>query len=1579
MITETDALRDDPVAETKRPFTDRFTHGAERKAVGQCVAPAGGPERERESTGKGSMAVFKVDNVEDLYEMGDVLGSGHFGQVREVRERATGACWAGKFLKLQKCASSRLGMERKKVEKEVEILQVLQHPNIMALKDVFESRAEVVLIVELISGGELFDFIAEKDNLSETEAIGFIKQILEGLRYMHSKNIAHFDLKPENIMLSDKDAPLPNIKIIDFGLAQHLPQGEEYKSMAGTPQYIGPEVINYEPLTVASDMWSIGVITYILLSGMSPFQDYTDEETLKNIIGMKYTFDERHFKETTEMAKDFIQKLLVKDQSERMSGGVPSPSLDQAGTDDRAVQADDPRCRSSINMKNFKKLNARRKWKMSYNMVRACTRLSRLQLLCKTRAKEDKELRQCESDQEDSETHSASLLRRRLSSSTGQRERNKYLQGRACANRSCLKREQHYTDTHDDCHPSTLTSPPHSPEPPLLCVPYPAAPPCSPCPSPPPPQNAGRAPGGVTLRDLPTRHLARLDAWRRHSWEPGAVAQGSPQYENRSVSLEDLDPEEMEKVLGVALGSQRDPRRTPIIHYAQELGSLQSLTEEEVGPEPQRFSVLEGQSSQLQGCSASAPSLCGVQTRTSLRSARPTARPRSHCYESSLYSQVGGSTQSVDAAGELGSVAWGREERTEGERDSAEEREREEASSNPLERTLSFLRKMAGNRKNKEKERMKEREKEAREREARYSNGHLFTSLTVSGTTLCSACNKSITAKEALSCPTCNVTIHNRCRDTLPNCAKMKQRQQKLALVRNSSAMQGVTLRNKTPMMKERPSSAIYPSESLRQSLLGSRRGRSGLSLSKSVSTNNIAGNLNDDSPLGLRRILSQSTESLNFRNRAMSMESLNDEGEVYYASMLEELERDGQDFEADSWSMAVDSSYLQTHRKDVIKRQDVIYELIQTELHHVRTLRIMEGVFRRGMLEEVMLEPGVAHAVFPCLDRLLALHTRFLSQLLARRSRSLQPGSAANFTIHQLGDLLLEQFSAVKLYKELLARDKRFKYFIRRVSRGHLLRRHGVQECILLVTQRITKYPVLIQRILDNTKGSVEEADSLSQALVLIREMLCSVDQQVLELERTHRLQEVRARLDPRAEAEVRGGGVFRGGELMRRRLIHEGTLLWKTGGSRLKDIQVLLMTDILVFLQEKDQKFIFPCLDKSPVLSLKNLIVRDIANQERGMFLISDSTPPEMYELHAASKDDRNTWKRIIEQTVSSCPSREDFPLIETEDKALLRRLRADIQQKDREVLELLQERLPKPLPSRHPRGPERGERLLTDAIADVDRLSELLLGTNLEAPLSGSSNGHQNHRGAVVINGQEISINGTHESPVSKDRNGNQVEDRPLNEEVCHRLVNLSVQLHALQAVVIRQDSILEHSLREGSVSTAAPPSSTPIKLCRSLSRDTGLDASAGAAIGDLALLQRQHSLLQEELVRLRAAEGKLRDSEKARAQLEKQVKDMKAGSAAAPVDNAGTASSEQALPPQHKGSEVDPSPVAPLASQESGDQSQEGSDEEEEVDVGVEVEVDVGVGVEVDVKVSPRPDSPRDLQDIPEESESGAEPR
>ncbi|KAK5921491.1 hypothetical protein CgunFtcFv8_018854 [Champsocephalus gunnari] len=874
------------------------------------------------------------------------------------------------------------------------------------------------------------------------------------------------------------------------------------------------------------------------------------------------------------------------------------------------------------------------------------------------------------------------------------------------------------------------------------------------------------------------------------------------------------------------------------------------------------------------------------------------------------------------------------------------------------------------NLKNKEKVRLKEREKEAREREARLSNGHLFTSLTVSSTTLCSSCSRSITAKEALSCPACNVTIHNRCRDSLASCAKMKQKQQKLSMVRNNSALQNVTMRNKTPLMKERPSSAIYPSDSLRQSLLGSRRVRSGLSLAKSVSTNNIAG-MSEES-VGLRRILSQSTESLNFRSRTLSMESLTDDGEWWWSPLLEELQEEGRCVQADSWSLVVEPKFLQSLHKDLIKKQDVIYELIQTEFHHVRTLRIMEGVYRRGMLEEVLQEAAVVHTIFPCLDQLLEWHSSFLAQLLARRKEGLVEGSG-NFTVRRIGDLLLGQFSgqcaddmkklysefcsrhpkAVKLYKEVLTRDRKLQQFIRRACRGPLLRRHGVQECILLVTQRITKYPVLIQRILDNTKGSEEESQALTRALLLLKGLISSVDQEVLELDRTRRLQEVQARLDPRAQAEVQGGGEFRGGELLRRRLLYEGPLLWKVQGSRMKDVQVLLMSDILVFLQEKDQKFTFPSLDKSPVVSLNNLIVRDIANQERGMYLISASCPPEMYELHASSKEGRKTWMSRIQQAAGSCPSRDEFPLIETEDKALLRRLRADIQQKDREVLELLQERVTlfsdlveatgrgggeeeeeissssssscRNLFRANSSAAPQAEQLLLTSIAEVDRLSELLLDSSLQKNVT---NGSQE-----LSNGDSGSLNGSFDSNISsKDRNGNQLQERSLNQEVRQRLLSLSTQLHALQAAVIRQDSILELSLNTG----PAPSLPTGPALTRSLSGDGG----------EAGLLRRQVELLQEEVTRLRLkGEEPIREGAGSRRRSNGDISDVMKG--------------EPQVSRRRGSRELEPRPLAPLATQEPVDQLD-------------------GVQETNGEKISPRSDSPRDLQDIPEESECGAEP-
>ncbi|XP_063121234.1 death-associated protein kinase 2 isoform X4 [Rattus norvegicus] len=211
-----------------------------------------------------NMETFKQQKVEDFYDIGEELGSGQFAIVRKCREQSTGLEYAAKFIKKRQSRASRRGVCREEIEREVSILRQVLHPNIITLHDVYENRTDVVLILELVSGGELFDFLAQKESLSEEEATSFIKQILDGVNYLHTKKIAHFDLKPENIMLLDKNIPIPHIKLIDFGLAHEIEDGVEFKNIFGTPEFVAPEIVNYEPLGLEADMWSIGVITYIL-------------------------------------------------------------------------------------------------------------------------------------------------------------------------------------------------------------------------------------------------------------------------------------------------------------------------------------------------------------------------------------------------------------------------------------------------------------------------------------------------------------------------------------------------------------------------------------------------------------------------------------------------------------------------------------------------------------------------------------------------------------------------------------------------------------------------------------------------------------------------------------------------------------------------------------------------------------------------------------------------------------------------------------------------------------------------------------------------------------------------------------------------------------------------------------------------------------------------------------------------------------------------------------------------------------------------------------------------------------------
>ncbi|XP_041422200.1 myosin light chain kinase family member 4 isoform X4 [Xenopus laevis] len=242
----------------------------------------------------------------------EMLGGGRYGQVHRCAEKNSGLSLAAKIIKVKS------HKEKEEVKNEIQVMNQLNHVNLIQLYDAFESRNDIVLVMEYVEGGELFDrIIDEKYNLSEADTIQFIKQILEGIQYMHQMYIVHLDLKPENIMCVSRTAY--QVKIIDFGLARRYKPREKLKVHFGTPEFLAPEVVNYDYVSFPTDMWSVGVITFMLLSGLSPFLGEDDNETLNNILACQFDFEGEEFENISEPAKDFITKLLIKEKCWRMS------------------------------------------------------------------------------------------------------------------------------------------------------------------------------------------------------------------------------------------------------------------------------------------------------------------------------------------------------------------------------------------------------------------------------------------------------------------------------------------------------------------------------------------------------------------------------------------------------------------------------------------------------------------------------------------------------------------------------------------------------------------------------------------------------------------------------------------------------------------------------------------------------------------------------------------------------------------------------------------------------------------------------------------------------------------------------------------------------------------------------------------------------------------------------------------------------------------------------------------------------------------------------------------------------------
>ena len=252
----------------------------------------------------------KSTNISKEYTLGKTVGKGAYGQVRLAIHKATKQTRAVKILPKSK-------IDLPALMNEVNILSKLSHPNIMQIYEIFEDKANMYIVSEYCKGGELFDIIEKKGNFTEKDACKIMKQLMSAICYSHQNNIIHKDLKPENILM-DKDKDELAIKIIDWGCAETVKTIKRSETADGTIYYIAPEVLHGE-YNEKCDIWSCGVIFYILLCGYPPFDGESDEDIYKAIELGEVDFPEENWSQISQEAKNLIQKMLTLDINKRIS------------------------------------------------------------------------------------------------------------------------------------------------------------------------------------------------------------------------------------------------------------------------------------------------------------------------------------------------------------------------------------------------------------------------------------------------------------------------------------------------------------------------------------------------------------------------------------------------------------------------------------------------------------------------------------------------------------------------------------------------------------------------------------------------------------------------------------------------------------------------------------------------------------------------------------------------------------------------------------------------------------------------------------------------------------------------------------------------------------------------------------------------------------------------------------------------------------------------------------------------------------------------------------------------------------
>jgi len=259
--------------------------------------------------------VFPGVDVNEYYNLKEMLGDGAFSKVYLAESKRE----AGGFAAVKIIDKDELCKDEDKmflVDKEIEIMSQLDHPNIVRLYEVYESKSEVCLVMELAKGGELFDKLLEQGCLPEHEAANIMSQVLEAVLDLHTRRIVHRDLKPENLLFYDNSYN-SKVMVVDFGLSEYEDELNKDSPVCGTATYLAPEVIAQTESSRCQDLWSLGVITYIMLCGYPPFfkdsDDKSETKLLRLIVKGKYKFHENFWGHISEDAKHFVSRLMNSD------------------------------------------------------------------------------------------------------------------------------------------------------------------------------------------------------------------------------------------------------------------------------------------------------------------------------------------------------------------------------------------------------------------------------------------------------------------------------------------------------------------------------------------------------------------------------------------------------------------------------------------------------------------------------------------------------------------------------------------------------------------------------------------------------------------------------------------------------------------------------------------------------------------------------------------------------------------------------------------------------------------------------------------------------------------------------------------------------------------------------------------------------------------------------------------------------------------------------------------------------------------------------------------------------------------